>query len=254
MNAAGRIDLNVDAGESYGAWTLGDDAALLDVVTSVNVACGYHAGDPSTMMATVRAAASRGVAIGAHPSYPDLAGFGRRSMRMDPRDVETAMLYQIGALQAIARAEGAQVRHVKPHGALYNDAADDVALARAIVSAVARAGELRLYALAGSTLLEVAREAGVPVAAEAFCDRAYDARGRLRPRGDRGAVIDDPQTAAAQAVEIASSGRARADDGSHVGIAADTLCVHGDTPGSVAIARAVRAALERAGVRVAALE
>jgi UPF0271 protein len=249
-----RVDLNCDVGESFGAWRLGDDAGVLDHVTSANVACGFHAGDPATMEATVRACKQRGVAVGAHPSYPDLAGFGRRSMRVEPGDVEAMVLYQIGGLETIARANGVRLTHVKPHGALYNDAANDRRLADAIVAAVRRAGNLRLYGLAGSVMCDAARAAGVAWAAEGFCDRAYEADGRLRSRTIEGAVVTDPAAAARQAVDIAARGSVRVDRVREIELRADTLCVHGDTPGAAGIARAVRAALENAGVRVAALE
>jgi len=253
MSEQARIDLNCDVGESFGAWHLGDDAAILDHVTSANVACGYHAGDPVTIEATVRLCKQRGVAVGAHPSYPDLAGFGRRSMRVEPADVEAMVLYQIGGLETIARANGVRLTHVKPHGALYNDAAGDRRLADAIVAAVRRVGGLRLYVLSGSEMIDAARAAGVVWAAEGFCDRAYDADGRLRSRTKPGALITDPASAARQATDIAVRGRVSA-EGGDIALRADTLCVHGDTPGAAAIARAVRAALEGAGVRVAALE
>lgn len=272
---SGRIDLNSDVGESYGIWRMGDDEAVLEVVTSANVACGYHAGDPATIEATVRAAQRRGVAVGAHPSYPDLEGFGRRSMRLAYGDVEAMVLYQVGALDAIARANGTRLTHVKPHGALYNDASDDRQLADAIVSAVRRAGNFRLVGLAGSALIDAARSAGLPSAGEAFCDRRYGdpstsrnprasaVRGqeklahafpRLVSRTAADAVISEPDAAARQALDIALRGRVRTVDGGEVELQADTLCVHGDTPGAAQIARAVRDALEGAGVRVAALE
>jgi len=254
MTGGLRVDLNCDAGESFGPWRMGDDANILEHVTSVNVACGFHAGDPATMEATVLAAKRRGVAVGAHPSYPDLAGFGRRSMRVEPAEVVTLLLYQIGALETIARSNGVRLTHVKPHGALYNDAAGDRALADAIVSAVQRAGNLRLFGLAGSNLIEAARAAGIPWAAEGFCDRAYDVDGRLRSRTKNGAVIADPAAAARQSVDIVVKGRAPVDGSAGVALHVDTLCVHGDTPDAAGIARAVRTALEGAGVRVAALE
>lgn len=254
MSEQARVDLNCDVGESFGVWRLGDDGGILDQVTSANVACGFHAGDAATMEATVRACKQRGVAVGAHPSYPDLAGFGRRSMRVEPADVEAMVLYQIGALETIARANGVKLTHVKPHGALYNDAANDRRLADAIVSAVRRAGGLRLFGLAGSALIDAARAAGVACAAEGFCDRAYDADGRLTARTKSDALVADPAAAARQAVDIAVRGSVRAHGDRDVALRVDTLCVHGDTPGAAAIARAVRAALEGAGVRVAALE
>jgi 5-oxoprolinase (ATP-hydrolysing) subunit A len=229
-------------GESFGAWRMGDDEALLEIVTSANIACGFHAGDPSVMDATVKAALRHGVAIGAHPSYPDLAGFGRRSMKMTPGEIERAVLYQIGALAAFVRANGGKLIHVKPHGALYNDAARDRNLADAIAAAVKRFdATLVLVGLAGSALIDAAHASAVPSAAEGFCDRAYEPDGSLRPRERPGAVFADPRQAAAQAVALAKSGRMQ------------TLCIHGDTPGAAAIARAVRAELEKAGIAVASL-
>jgi 5-oxoprolinase (ATP-hydrolysing) subunit A len=245
------IDLNSDVGESYGRWKLGDDAAVLAVVTSANVACGFHAGDPLTIEETVRLAKENGVAVGAHPSYPDLAGFGRRTMKMPAAEIEAAVIYQIGALAAIAAAHGVRLAHVKPHGALYNDAAKDRRLADAIASAVKRCGALPLVGLAGSSLVEAANAAGLRAIREAFCDRAYEGDGTLRDRSLAGAVIADGEAAARQAVSIAVHGRVRPYDGDELEITADTLCIHGDTPGAASIAAAVRVALERAGVIVA---
>lgn len=249
MSAALRIDLNCDAGES-----LGDDEAMFDVVTSTNIACGFHAGDQSTMKSTIRAAVRHGVAVGAHPSYPDAQGFGRRTMRVSPAEAETFVLAQIRALQTIAEANGARVTHVKPHGALYNDAARDSSLADAIATAVRRSGDLRLVGLAGSVFVEAARSAGVTFIAEGFCDRAYGDDGHLVSRSSAGSLITDPQNAARQGVDIAVRGRVRSMSGIEVAVNAQTLCIHGDTPGAVDIARAVRAALEVAGVRVARFE
>ena len=254
MSGAPRIDLNCDAGESFGAWRMGDDEALFEAVTSASIACGFHAGDASVMETAVRAAVRRGIAIGAHPSYPDLQGFGRRSMHVTPAEAEAFVLYQIGALQAIARANGGRVAHVKPHGALYNDAARDGALAAAIASAVRRAGDLRLVGLAGSEFEAAAKTCGIPFSAEGFCDRAYGDDGHLVSRAVAGSLLTDPAAAAAQAVDIALRRRVRSSSGVDVAVAADTLCIHGDTPGAAQIARAVRAALEGVGVRVAAPE
>ncbi len=221
---------------------MGDDLALLDVVTSANVACGFHAGDPTTIEATVCAAAERGVAVGAHPSYPDLAGFGRRSMDLKPADVEAGVLYQIGALAAFTSASGVPLHHVKPHGALYNDAFSNAVLAGAIANAVARFDKaLVLVGLPKSALLAAGRAAGLPTAAEGFCDRAYEPDGTLRSRTKDGALITNPAKAARQALDLAGSG--------HV----QTLCIHGDTPGASAIAFAVRAALRDAGFAIAPL-
>jgi UPF0271 protein len=245
-----RIDLNADMGEGFGAWAMGQDADLLALVTSVNIACGFHAGDPSVMDRTVAAAARAGVAVGAHPGYPDLRGFGRRPMAASPEEVETDVLYQVGALLAFARAHGARLVHVKPHGALYNQAAVDEELARAVARGTARAGkDLILVGLAGSGPMRRAAEAeGLRYAAEAFADRAYESDGTLRSRRLAGAVITDPEAAAAQALSIARDGIVRAADGNTVRLQADTLCLHGDTPGAVANARAVGQALRAAGI------
>ena len=250
-----RIDLNADVGESFGAFATGADEALFEHVTSANVACGFHAGDPSVIDRTVKGAAAKGVAVGAHPGYFDLRGFGRREMRLPASEVEADVLYQIGALQAFARAHGVALTHVKPHGALYNQAADDPELARAIARGVARvSGELVFVGLAGSQAMRhAAAAAGLRFAAEAFADRAYDARGRLVPRSQPGSVIRDPEVAAAAALRLARDGVAVAIDGSEVAVEADTLCIHGDSPGALEMARAVRDALERAGVDVKAL-
>jgi UPF0271 protein len=243
------VDLNSDLGEGYGAWRLGDDEGLLDVVTSANVACGFHAGDPSTMHRTVVAAAERGVAVGAQVSYPDLVGFGRRRMDVDPDDLVADVLYQVGALDALCRAAGTGVRYVKPHGALYNRIADDPVQAAAVVEAV-RATGLPLLGLAGSAADDAARAAGVPFVAEAFADRAVTAVGRLVPRGEPGAVLHDVAHVAARAVRMVVERRVTAVDGSTVDLDTRSLCVHGDTPGAVELARAVRAALLAAGVEL----
>ena len=249
MTQARVMDLNSDMGENAG-----DDAALLDVVTSANVACGAHAGDEATMAATIEAAAARGVAIGAHPSYPDRENFGRVSMRLPPDEVTKIVGAQLAVLAGVAKRCGARLSHVKPHGALYNDAARDPDLARAVAAAIARFDpRLIVMGLAGSAMLEAAESLGLRAAGEGFCDRAYDANGSLRSRTLPGAVYDDPATAARQAVEIAVHGRARAHDGTAVSVAALTLCVHADTPNAPAIARAVRSALGNAGIRVSKL-
>jgi UPF0271 protein len=249
-----RIDLNCDLGESYGAWSMGEDAAVLAHVSSANIACGFHAGDPDTMRRTVRLAAAHGVAIGAHPSLPDLQGFGRREMAVSADEAHALTLYQIGALSAFAKSSGTRLSHVKPHGALYNMAARDPALAAAIAAAVAEFdGSLILVGLAGSALPEAGRAAGLAVAAEAFCDRRYRSDGSLTPRREAGAVIHDVDTAVAQGLSIALHGEALAADGSRVTISADTLCIHGDKPDAAAFACRLRAALADAGVDVRAL-
>ena len=246
-----RIDLNADLGESFGTWVLGDDEAMLDVVTSANVACGFHAGDATTLRRTVAAAAARGVVVGAQVGYRDLAGFGRRRIDMDPVDLTADVLYQLGALEAMCRVAGTRVAYVKPHGALYTTAAVDPVQARAVVEAVAAYDRsLPLLGLPGSVLLEVAAEAGVPTVAEAFADRGYTASGHLVPRGAAGAVLHDPDEVAARVVRLVTEGTVVADDGTVVEVAARSVCTHGDTPGAVSIARAVRSALEAAGVVV----
>ena len=252
---ATRIDLNADVGEGFGVYPMGSDAELLALVTSANVACGFHAGDPTVMDRTVGEAVRLGVALGAHPGYPDLRGFGRRPLDADPDEVERDVLYQIGALQAFARAHGAALIHVKPHGALYNQAAVDQRLARAVARAVARAGgELILVGLAGSSALsDAAAAAGLRFAAEAFADRAYERDGTLASRKLPGSSITDPRAAAAQALRIARERTVVARDGTEVPVVAETLCLHGDNPNALANARAVREALEAAGIALRAL-
>jgi UPF0271 protein len=240
------IDLNADVGEGAGAD--GTDGALLDLVTSASVACGFHAGEPATMRRTVEAAARRGVIVGAHPSYPDRAGFGRRPMDIAPARVTDDVLYQVGALDALARAGGTCVRFVKPHGELYRRMADDEACARAVAEAVRSVGDLVLLVPAGSGAVEVAAAMGMRVATEAFADRAYQADGRLAPRTVLGAVLTDPDEVAARAVGIAVDRRVRAVDGTTIALEASSICVHGDTPGAEVLARGVRQALEAAGV------
>jgi 5-oxoprolinase (ATP-hydrolysing) subunit A len=247
------IDLNCDCGESYGVWTLGDDAAILPHVTSANVACGAHAGDPLVMRRTVRLAREQGVAVGAHPGYPDRDGFGRRVLPLAPDEIAATLLAQIGALAAIAKAEGVALTHVKLHGALYNHAAVTPVVAQAIAAAVAGYdSRLMLVGLAGSALIDAGRAAGLRVAREAFADRSYEADGTLRSRALPGAVLDAPQAALAQALAIVG-GTLRAHDGSALTIVADTICLHGDLPGAAERARVVRDGLIAAGVRVAPL-
>ena len=246
------IDLNADVGESLGPWPMGDDERLIQLVSSVNIACGFHAGDPATMQRTVGLAVAAGAAIGAHPGYPDLVGFGRRDMDLTPDDLEAAIVYQVGALEAFARAAGSELRHVKPHGALYNRAAADPAVAETVAQAVRRCSPgLVLVGLAGSALIGAARAAGLGAAAEAFPDRAYERDGSLRSRRLPGAVLIDSAAVAERAVSMARDGTVLAVDGSLLELVADTLCLHGDTPGAAEHAAAVRAALEAAGIGVA---
>jgi UPF0271 protein len=247
-----RIDLNADLGEGFGAWRLGDDAALLEVVTSANVACGFHAGDPATMARVCTAAAARGVAIGAQVSYRDLVGFGRRRIDIAPDDLYADVLYQLGALDAFARAAGTAVRYVKPHGALYNTAADDADQAAAVVRAiVAYDASLPLLGLPASEHARAAHAADLPFVAEAFADRAYTPDGRLVQRSEPDAVHHDTARVVEQAISLARDQRVRAVDGSEIAVDAQSLCLHGDTPGAVEHARAVRAALADLGIELA---
>ena len=248
------IDLNSDLGESFGRWTLGNDAEVLASITSANVACGYHAGDPSVMRQTIRMAREAGVAVGAHPGFPDLAGFGRRAMAASPAEVEGFVLYQIGALAGIAAAEGVRLQHVKPHGALYNMAIRDRALADAIARAVAAFDRtLILFGLPGTELLRAGDAAGLRTAAEGFADRAYEPDGSLTPRTRAGAVLHDADAVVRQAVRMARDGVVRASDGSDIPMSVATICTHGDTPGSHVLTRQLRAGLEAAGIRVQSL-
>ncbi len=250
---AARIDLNADMGEGLGPWPMGEDAVLVRLVTSVNVACGFHAGDPLTIRRTVRLALDAGALVGAHPGYPDLVGFGRRAMDLDPEELEAAVLYQVAALDGIVRAEGGRLAHVKPHGALYHRVASDRAAAAAVAGAVARIDDrLRVVGPAGSALLAAGAGLGLRTTREAFADRIYEPDGHLRARSQPGAVHAEPRAAAVQAVSIARDGHVVASDGSRLPVEADTLCIHGDTPGAAAIAHAVRDALLDAGIALRA--
>ena len=246
-----KMDLNSDLGESLGAWRMGDDDAMLGIVSSANVACGFHAGDPAGILRTLRSAAQQGVVIGAHVAYPDLSGFGRRNMDVASADLVADVIYQIGALQGLAAAAGTRVRYVKPHGALYNTIASDERQARDVISAIRAIDPgLWLVGLAGSPLLEWARTSGLRTVAEAFADRAYRADGSLVSRREKGAVLHDPEEVAARMLRLATEGVVTAIDGSSVRVQAESVCVHGDSPGAVEMARQVRALLERSGVRV----
>ena len=250
---AATIDLNADLGESFGHWTLGEDSALVRHLTSANLACGFHAGDPGVMERTVRLCADAGVAVGAQPGYPDLQGFGRRPMPIPPDEVEAIVRYQIGALAAFCRAADVDLRHVKPHGALYNTAAVDPALARAVARAAASwSRDLLLFGSATSQpMREAAADAGLRFVPEAFADRRYLRDGSLQPRSEVGSVIADPHAAAEQALAIVD-GAVTAVDGSVVSLGAASICCHGDTPGAAVIAEAVRAGLSEAGVTLRA--
>ena len=248
------IDLNCDMGESFGVYKLGRDEAVLPYITSVNIACGFHAGGPQEMMETVRLAKKYGAAVGAHPGYPDLAGFGRRSLDMTPEEVEACVLYQVGALWSFTRAVGAPMVHLKPHGALYNLAARDRATAAAIVRATASfSKDLILVGLAGSMLIEMGIEAGLKVANEGFPERAYEPDGSLRSRRLPGAVIEDPQAVALQAKKLIREGIGLIRAGQAASIPVDTLCIHGDNPGVVDIVRKLRIELAAEGIVLKAL-
>jgi UPF0271 protein len=248
-----RIDLNSDVGESYGRWELGDDAAVLGVVTSANVACGYHAGDATTLRRTCVLAAEQGVVVGAQVGYNDLAGFGRRFIDMDPVELVDDILYQIGALEALARAAGVTVQYVKPHGALYNAVVAHESQARAVVDAVRTYDPaLPLVGLPGSVLLATAERAGLRTIREAFADRAYTPQGTLLPRREAGAVLSDPAEVARRVVQMVVDGHVDAVDGSRVAVHAESVCVHGDSPGAVAMAQRIRAELTSAGVELGA--
>ncbi|GAB5078805.1 LamB/YcsF family protein [Arthrobacter sp. AD-310] len=245
------IDLNSDVGESFGNWTMGDDAAIFRSVSSANVACGFHAGDPSTIARTCRDAVAAGISIGAHVGYRDLAGFGRRFIDCSPTELADDVLYQLGALDAIARAAGGSIRYVKPHGALYNTIVSHEAQAKAVVDAVkAFGGDLPLLLLPGSVALAAAEAAGLRGVAEAFADRAYNPDGTLVSRREAGAVLHDEDVVAANMVRLATEGIIVARDGSTIRTSAESICLHGDTEGAVAMAAAVRRELEAAGVGI----
>jgi UPF0271 protein len=249
------IDMNSDLGEGFGAWCIGNDKAVLSSISSANVACGYHAGDPSIIRKTIKLCAEQGVAVGAHVSYPDLMGFGRRNMACTPQEVYDYCLYQIGSIQAFCRVQGVTLQHIKPHGALYNQAAADRKLADAIAAAVKDAGGgVLLMALAGSEFVSAAEAAGIGFAAEAFADRAYLKDGSLMPRSRQGAVIHDAGLAARRVVQMVTEGTVAADDGLQIQFRPDSICLHGDTAEAVEMAAAVREALEKAGVQIRPLK
>lgn len=251
-----RVDLNCDMGEGFGAYTLAcaDEAALLRVITSANIACGFHAGDPATMRRTIETAVTCGVSIGAHPGLPDLAGFGRRAMDVSPREAYDMTLYQTGALEAFARAAGTRLRHVKPHGALYNMAAKNAELAAAIAEAVRDFDHrLILFGLAGSHSLTSAERIGLRTASEVFADRTYDSDGTLTPRNAANALVTNPDAAARNVIRMVTQGVAVSTVGVEFPIRADTICIHGDTPGAHTLARHIRSKLEDVGIVVRAV-
>ena len=249
-----RIDINSDMGESFGAYTIGRDAGLMKSITSANIAAGFHAGDPSVLRATIRLAKAHGVAVGAHPGYPDLVGFGRRAMAVSPKEAEDFVLYQIAAVAGIAQAEGVRLQHVKAHGELFNVAAKDAELAMAIARAVAAFDQsLIFFGTPRSELLKAGKAMGLRTASEVFADRAYEPDGSLMSRRKPGAVIHDVETVAARAVRMVQDRSVVASDGSAVPLEADTICVHGDTPGSDELAARIRAGLQQAGILVKAI-
>jgi UPF0271 protein len=254
MSAASctEIDLNCDMGESYGRWPLGADAEIMPHITSASVACGFHGGDPHVMRKTVELALSHGVAVGAHPSLPDLLGFGRRAMAVSPQELKDYFCYQTGALREFLSVCGLPLQHVKAHGILYDMMEKDQTLAAAAAEAVAESGgsELIMVALAGGGTQRLCRARRLRVASEGFADRAYNGDGTLVSRRRPGSLIDDPERAAAQAVRMATEGRVRTIEGAQIEVSVQTICCHGDTPGAVRIVRAVREALEKAGCRV----
>jgi 5-oxoprolinase (ATP-hydrolysing) subunit A len=248
------IDLNCDMGESFGPWKMGADAEVMPNITSANVACGAHAGDPGVMRRTIRAAKQHGVAVGAHPGFADLQGFGRREMQADPAEVEDSLIAQIGALAAMARAEAAPLRHVKAHGALYNMAARDRKLADAVARAIkAFDASLVMFGLPKSPLIEAGIAAGLRVAAEGFADRSYEPDGSLTPRSRPGAVIHDAAVVVDRAVRMVRDGVVLTSEGREIPLKVDTICVHGDTPGAPELTRRIRAGLEAVGISVRSL-
>lgn len=245
------IDLNCDMGEAFGPWIMGKDSELLRYVSSASIACGFHAGDASTMRRTVEQALSAGASIGAHPSYPDLQGFGRREMQMTPTEVYDITLYQVSALKGICESLGARLSHVKPHGALYNVAERDAETARAIVEAVKSLdSSLAIYGLSGGLLTDIARKSGLNAIEEAFVDRSYESDGSLTPRIENGALHSDPDIASNQALQLVKENSVMSRTGETVKIAVDTLCIHGDGPNAVEIAKSVRRRLDEAGIEV----
>jgi UPF0271 protein len=245
------IDLNCDMGESYGAWKMGDDAGIMPLISSANIACGFHGGDPATIRKTVRLAVDRGVAIGAHPSLPDIQGFGRRVMKISPQDMYDLVVYQAGAVEAFARAAGSKLHHIKCHGALYNMAATDEGLSEAMARAAKDLGVM-VYTLSNSTMMKVVKGKGVRALGEVFADRGYSDDGTLAPRDRPGGMIEDAAQSVRQALAMVEEGYLTSLSGKRVPVAADTLCLHGDQPGAVAFATQIRKAFAERGIKVAA--
>jgi len=246
-----KIDLNCDMGESYGAWKMGDDAAIMPLITSANVACGFHGGDPATIRRTVRLAVDNGVAIGAHPSLPDLQGFGRRVMKISPQDMYDLVVYQAGAVEAFARAAGAKLHHIKCHGALYNMAATDEGLSEAMARAAKDLGVM-VYTLSNSIMMKVVKQKGVQTIAEVFADRGYADDGTLAPRDQPGGMNEDAKRSVEQALGMIEGGFVTSLSGKRVPVAADTLCLHGDQPGAVLFAKELRKKFTERGIQLAA--
>jgi len=246
------IDINCDMGESYGAWTMGADAEVMPHISSANIACGFHGGDPATIRKTVRLAVDHGVAIGAHPSLPDIQGFGRRPMKISPQDMYDLVVYQAGAVEGFARAAGARLHHIKCHGALYNMAANDDALSEAMARAARDLGNMMIYALSNSRMISMVKKLGVPVAGEVFADRGYSDDGTLAPRDKPGGMIEDAAKSVKQALAMVEEGYVTSLSGKRVPVAADTMCLHGDQPGAAAFAQAIRKAFADRNISVAA--
>lgn len=245
------VDLNCDMGESFGPWQMGNDSKLMDFVSSINVACGFHAGDPTTMRRTVETAVAKGVSIGAHPGFPDLQGFGRRNMTVSPQEVFDIVLYQVAALKGVCEASGAKLHHVKPHGALYNQAAKDGELAEAIAKAITSLdNRLIFYGLSGSLMISAANHAGLRSASEVFADRSYALDGSLTPRGEIGAIISNVEAAAAQALRMVREGRAITAGGETISIIAETICIHGDNKNALDFATAIRRVFDRNDIAI----
>lgn len=245
------IDINCDMGESYGAWKMGADAEVMPFISSANIACGFHGGDPATIRKTVALAVKHGVAIGAHPSLPDLQGFGRRAMKIAPQDMYDLVVYQAGAVEGFARSAGSRLHHIKCHGALYNMAANDEGLSEAMVRAAKDLGVM-LYVLSNSKNHEIARKAGIRVLGEVFADRGYADDGMLWPRDRPGAMIEDAAKAVKQALAMVEEGYVTSISGKRVPVSADTLCLHGDQPGAAHFAKELRNAFEKKGIKIAA--
>jgi UPF0271 protein len=239
-------------GESYGAWKMGADAEVMPFITSANIACGFHGGDPATIRKTVRLAVDHGVAVGAHPSLPDIQGFGRRVMKISPQDMYDLVVYQAGAVEAFARAAGGRLHHIKCHGALYNMAAVDEGLSDAMARAAKDLGKVMVYALSNSTMMKIVKQHDLPVAGEVFADRGYSDDGTLAPRDQPGGMIEDQRKSVAQALAMVEQGTVISLNGKRVPVAADTLCLHGDQPGAVAFAREIRKAFTERGISLAA--